>query len=100
MSASGNALGSYSRGTWAESRTRYLLSATEFWWLSLVSEEEHCHLSEWLSTGFGLVTGFIDHVQMVTTSNYNALANPCTFFLTAAYTKSSQFHQPFPGNRS
>jgi hypothetical protein len=28
--------------------------------------------------GFGLVTGFIDHLQMATASSYNALANLCS----------------------
>jgi hypothetical protein len=43
-----------------------------------------------LWTGFGLVTGFIVHLQMVSTSNYNALANSCTCLPTTAYTKSFQ----------
>jgi hypothetical protein len=41
--------------------------------------------------GFGLVIGFIDHLQMVITSNYNALANSCTRLLTTAHSKSSHF---------
>jgi hypothetical protein len=28
-----------------------------------------------LYTGFGLVTGFTDHLQIVTTSNYSAIDN-------------------------
>jgi hypothetical protein len=40
---------------------------------------------------FGLVIGFIEHLQMMTTSNYNALANSCTRVLTAARTKSSHY---------
>jgi hypothetical protein len=40
--------------------------------------------------GFGLVTGFIEPVQIVTTSNYNAIANSHTQQLTTARTKSSQ----------
>jgi hypothetical protein len=39
--------------------------------------------------GFGLVTGFIEHLQIVTTSNYNAIANSHTLQLTTARTKSS-----------
>jgi hypothetical protein len=37
------------------------------------------------------VTGFIAQFQIVTTSNYNALANSCLRLLTIAQTKSSQF---------
>jgi hypothetical protein len=37
-----------------------------------------------------LVIGLIDHLQMLTTSNY-ALANSCSRLLTTAYTNSSQF---------
>jgi hypothetical protein len=37
------------------------------------------------------VIGFIDHLHIVTTNNYNALANSCARLLTTAHTKSSQF---------
>jgi hypothetical protein len=30
----------------------------------------YCHESQWLKTGFGLVTGFINLLQVVTTANY------------------------------
>jgi hypothetical protein len=40
---------------------------------------------------FGLVIGFVDHLRIVNTSNYNTLANSCTRLLTKAHTKSSQF---------
>jgi hypothetical protein len=43
----------------------------------------------WLYMGFGLIIGFIELLQLVTTSNYNALANPRTRLLTTAHTKSS-----------
>jgi hypothetical protein len=44
-----------------------------------------------LQTRFGLVIGFTAYFQMVTTSNYNVLANSYTRLLTTAHTKFSQF---------
>jgi hypothetical protein len=45
----------------------------------------------WLSTGFGLVTGFIDHFWIITTSNYNSLQKLHTpnITVTTAHIKSS-----------
>jgi hypothetical protein len=40
--------------------------------------------------GFGLVIGFIANLQIVTTSNYSAIANSHTLQFTTACTKSSQ----------
>jgi hypothetical protein len=42
---------------------------------------------------FGLVIGFMDHLQFITTSisNYRAIANSYTQLFTTAYTKTSQF---------
>jgi hypothetical protein len=40
--------------------------------------------------GFGLVIEFIDYLQIVTTSNYSAIANSHTLQFTTAHTK------PFP----
>jgi hypothetical protein len=40
--------------------------------------------------GVGLVTGFIAHLQIVTTSNCSAIANSHTLQFTIARTKSSQ----------
>jgi hypothetical protein len=31
----------------------------------------YCHVYQWLKAGFGLVIGFIDHLQVVTTRKYN-----------------------------
>jgi hypothetical protein len=36
---------------------------------------EYCHAYEWLWMEFGLVIGFIEHLQTVTTSNYSTTAN-------------------------
>jgi hypothetical protein len=40
--------------------------------------------------GFGLVIGFTDHLQIVTTSNYSTITNSHTLQFTTAHTKSSQ----------
>jgi hypothetical protein len=48
--------------------------------------------------GFGLEVGFIDDVQIVTTSNDNTVADLHTLQITAAHTKPSQsaFTSRFP----
>jgi hypothetical protein len=45
---------------------------------------------EWVWTGFGLVIGFIDHLQIVTTCNYSAIASTHTLQFITTRTKSSQ----------
>jgi type IV secretory pathway TrbD component len=35
----------------------------------------YCHLYQWLQKGFGLVTGFINNLQVVTTNNYYTIAD-------------------------
>jgi hypothetical protein len=40
--------------------------------------------------GFGLVIGFIEHLQIINTSNYSAVANSHNLQFTTARTKSSQ----------
>jgi hypothetical protein len=40
--------------------------------------------------GFDCVTGFIEHLQIVTTSNYSAIANSHTLQFTKARIKSSE----------
>jgi hypothetical protein len=39
----------------------------------------------------GLVNGFIEHLQILTTCNYKAIANSHTLQFTTAHIKSSQF---------
>jgi hypothetical protein len=46
--------------------------------------------------GFGLAVGFIGHLQVVTTSNYTAVANAHALHFTTARTKSSQSAVPSP----
>jgi hypothetical protein len=41
--------------------------------------------------GFGLLIGFIEHLQIITMSNYGALANSRILQFSVACTKSSQF---------
>jgi hypothetical protein len=50
----------------------------------------NCHVIEWLQPGFGLVIGFIEHLQITATSNYGAIAESPTLQFTTARTKSSQ----------
>jgi hypothetical protein len=45
----------------------------------------------WLDTGFGWAIGFMEHLELAATSNYNTIANSCTLLPTTAHTKSSQF---------
>jgi hypothetical protein len=45
---------------------------------------------EGLLTWFGLVTRFIDHLHIVTTSNYNTIAGLHTSQITTAHAKPSQ----------
>jgi hypothetical protein len=40
--------------------------------------------------GFALVTGFIEHLQIVTTRNHSGITNSHTLQFATAYTKSSQ----------
>jgi hypothetical protein len=35
----------------------------------------YCHVSQWPRRGFGLVIGFINNLQVVTTINYNTIAD-------------------------
>jgi hypothetical protein len=51
---------------------------------------EYCYVILLTIEGFGLVTGFTEHLQIVTTSNYSAVANSHTLQFTTARTNSSQ----------
>jgi hypothetical protein len=35
----------------------------------------YCHVYEWLQVVFGLLTGVTEHLQIITTRNYSAIAN-------------------------
>jgi hypothetical protein len=51
---------------------------------------KYCHMIEWL-----LVIGFIEYLQIVTTSNYSAIANSHTLqFATARTTSQSTMSSP------
>jgi hypothetical protein len=56
----------------------------------------YCHVYEWLWVGFGLVIRFIEHLRIVTTGNYSAIANSHTVQFTTARSKSSQSAVPSP----
>jgi hypothetical protein len=51
----------------------------------------YSHMYVWLQTGLGLVIGFIEHLQIVTTHNYSAITNSHNLQFTTARTKSSQY---------
>jgi hypothetical protein len=62
--------------------------------LSFMSNDElYCHAIQCLETGFGLVIGFIEHLQNVTTNNYDNLTELHTpkITVTIAHIKSSQY---------
>jgi hypothetical protein len=51
------------------------------------NDKTYCHAFKWQQTEFGLVTGFTEHLQIVTTSNHSAIANSHTLQFTTACTK-------------
>jgi hypothetical protein len=55
---------------------------------------EYCHVHEWLSKGFWI--GFIYHLQVVTTNNYDTITNLHTLVFSVSY----KHHLSFPGNGS
>jgi hypothetical protein len=51
---------------------------------------ETTHIYEIIITGFGLVIRFIEHLKIITTSNYRANANSHVLQFITARTKSAQ----------
>jgi hypothetical protein len=43
--------------------------------LSTEKPKTFCHETEWVEAGCGLDIGFIDHLQVATTNNYNTIAD-------------------------
>jgi hypothetical protein len=41
---------------------------------SISNRNKYCHMSQWLKMGFGLVIGFIIHLQPITAMNYYTVA--------------------------
>jgi hypothetical protein len=58
--------------------------------------QRYGHMYEWLQMGVGLVIGFVEHLQNVTTSNYSAIANSRSQQFIIARTKSSQSAESSP----
>jgi hypothetical protein len=56
------------------------------WHFNGIYATGYCHVIEWLQTEFGFVIGFIEHLQLVSTSNYSAIANSHTLEFTIAHT--------------
>jgi hypothetical protein len=54
----------------------------------------------WLQTGFGLVIGFVGHLQTIITNNYNSLTQLHTQEITTAHINSSQSSLPLRGRGS
>jgi hypothetical protein len=67
-------------------------------WSISPTSDTSCHIIEWLYTGFGLVIGFIEHLQNVTTNNYDSLTqlHIPKITVTTAHIKSSQFAMSSP----
>jgi hypothetical protein len=50
----------------------------------------YCHMSQWLKTGFGLVIGFINHLQVITTILLlNTIYNHLTLIFSVYFHRSS-----------
>jgi hypothetical protein len=83
---------SYAIMDWASYQYMYVDFCFSFVHLLLKYLHKYCHMMEWLQTGLwiGIIIGFIEHLQVVTTSNYNANAKSHILQFTRARTKSSQ----------
>jgi Txe/YoeB family toxin of Txe-Axe toxin-antitoxin module len=67
------------------------LNTYHFWHLlSSKSINAVRELIESIKTTFGLVIGFIEHLQKITTNNWSAIANSHILQFPTARTKSSQ----------
>jgi hypothetical protein len=69
------------------------------------TSDTSCHVIDWLYTGFGLVIGFIEHLQNVTTNNYDSLNQLHTSKITATTAHVILLslvclHQSLPGDGS
>jgi hypothetical protein len=74
--------------------TKCIINNLEQWPLNIGYSVKCFHVYEWLQTGFGLVIGFIDHLQIITTSIYNTFTNFHTLQIAAA--QSFQFAMSSP----
>jgi hypothetical protein len=58
-------------------RTNYETPHNAFlsWFFYYLLAHVYCHVLEWLYTWFELVNRFVDHIQIVSTNNYNTIAD-------------------------
>jgi hypothetical protein len=61
-----------------------------------VENSSYCHNFEWLQMEFSWQIRFIDHLQILTTSNYNTTTDYHTLQITTAHVKSFQYAASSP----